>query len=89
MSPLPFTLRQLVWMAEAQRERDWETISSLMALMANINSTRRGKTYKAADFNPTVDRNQARRSKVLPYSRENMSMLKSLVTRRTANDGSK
>lgn len=70
-------------MGEAQRERDWETVSALMALIANVNSSKRGKTYKADDFNPTVSRQQAAsRRKILPYSRDNLNLLKSVFERK-------
>ena len=67
-------------MAEAQRERDWETVSSFMALVANVNNTRKGKTYKPEDFNPTVDKRKAKSKRILPYSRESLDMAKSLFS---------
>lgn len=72
-------MRQLVAMAEAQRERDWETFSSLMALIANVNNTRKGRTYTAAQFNPVAKQDEQRR-RVLPYSRESLDMAKSLFS---------
>lgn len=56
-------------------------MSSLMALIANVNNTKRGKSYNAAQFNPTVSANEKRnRRKVLPYSAETMSMAKAFFT---------
>jgi hypothetical protein len=62
-------------MCEAQRERDWETVSHLMALLANINRSKKGKPFTADQFNPTVTYRTQQR-KVLPYSRETMEMAK-------------
>lgn len=42
-------MRELVWMSEAKRKEDWEHTSSIMALMANVNSD---KSWKPSDFNP-------------------------------------
>ena len=48
----PLTLRQLLWMAEGEREECWDRLSALMALIANCH--RRGNTpvYRVEDFHP-------------------------------------
>lgn len=50
-----------------------------MALIANVNNTKRGKSYTAAQFNPTVSDKRDRR-KVLPYSKESMNMAKAFFS---------
>ena len=35
-----------------QQERAWERTSSVMALVANINRSKKTRAYKPADFNP-------------------------------------
>lgn len=66
-------------MLESQRERDWETISELMALIANVNNSKRGKVYTGIQFNPTVDQ-KYNAKKVLPYSKESMEMAKAFFS---------
>ena len=53
LDPRPLTLRELLLMAEgAQRER-WGRMSSLMALIANVNrDPRRCRAFAPADFDP-------------------------------------
>ena len=41
VDPGPLTLRQLVQMAEAKRQHDWNIASSVMALTAEINRDRK------------------------------------------------
>lgn len=51
------TLRQLVLMAEAKRQHDWNVASTIMALMAEMNRDRkrRRKPFKPDDFNPYAE----------------------------------
>lgn len=55
-------------------------MSNLMALIANVNNTRRGKTYTAEQFNPTIERKTGNR-RVLPYSEETMKAAKAFFTK--------
>lgn len=53
---MPFTLRELVWMARGKREHDWSLASHVMALLAEINRDRkkRRRPFRAEEFNPMV-----------------------------------
>ncbi len=57
VDPGPLTLRQLVLMAEAKRQHDWNVASTIMALMAEMNRDRkrRRKPFKPDDFNPYAE----------------------------------
>ena len=54
VDPGPLTLRQLMQMADANRQHDWNIAISVMALTAEINRDRRRrrKPFKPDDFNP-------------------------------------
>lgn len=67
-------------MVRGQRMRDWETASNLMALIANVNNTRRGKTYTAEQFNPMIERKTGNK-RVLPYSAETMEAAKTFFNK--------
>ena len=57
VNPRPFTLRELVWMADgAQRER-WSRTSSMMALIANVNrNPKKTRGFRPADFDPFAEK---------------------------------
>jgi hypothetical protein len=52
VAPDPFTLRELVWMAQGRREHDWTIASSQMALLANCHRDPKKRGYTPDDFNP-------------------------------------
>lgn len=53
MNPDPFTLRELVKMAEGRGKMEWGRTSCLMALVANIlRDPKKSEPVKPADFNP-------------------------------------
>ena len=53
VDPGPFTLRELLLMAEGRGRFAWGIASSLMALEVNLRrDPRRGKAARPADFNP-------------------------------------
>jgi hypothetical protein len=53
VNPDPFTLRELVKMAEGRGKMEWGQTSCLMALVANIlRDPKKGKISTPADFNP-------------------------------------
>lgn len=78
MNPEPFTLRELIWMAEGcQRER-WGRASSLMALLANCHKDpKKGRPARPSDFNPFAGSGGRRRG--IPLTRETFGMLKNLI----------
>ena len=47
---MPLSLRDLLLMADAKRRETWEHTSSVLCLIANVNSKKR--KYKPNDFNP-------------------------------------
>ena len=63
-------------MVEGARERDWETMSHLLAMLANINRNpkKRHKPYLATDFNPVVK--NAKTSSTLPWNEQTRNIAK-------------
>ena len=60
-------------MAEARGRDEWGRMSSLLALIANVNrDPRRTRAFKPADFNPY----EARRPGGIPLRKANMGLLK-------------
>ena len=53
-----YTLRELIWFAEGAQERDWAAASQICAVVANVRSGANPKPYDAADFNPTLHRDE-------------------------------
>lgn len=77
MDPGPYTLRELVWMAEARGRDQWTHTSSVLALIANVNrDPKKTRPYKPSDFNPY----EARRSTAagIPITKQTLGMLKSV-----------
>ena len=74
------TLRELWWMSEAIEMRDrmeWNRVSSLMALLCNINSDpKKGKTFCPADFNPYVAKKQKRQNAIEVKDQESRRLFK-------------
>ena len=51
--PRPFTLRELLWMADGAQRSEWSRTSAMMAHLANINrDPKRTRPFKASDFDP-------------------------------------
>ena len=60
MSPGPFTLAELVSMAEARLESDWGRTSVILALIANVNrDPKKTRPFKPGDFNPFAPRQKS------------------------------
>ncbi|MGE4300389.1 MAG: hypothetical protein AB7F40_02175 [Victivallaceae bacterium] len=73
MNPDPFTLRELVKMAEGRGKMEWGRTSCLMALVANIlRDPKKSKPVKPADFNPYLQ-------KAKPVQRVNIAQLKTML----------
>lgn len=51
VNPLPFTLRELMWMARSREENVWTKVSHLMASALNANPFLK-EHYKPSDLNP-------------------------------------
>lgn len=60
IDPGPFTLRELIAMAEARSQQAWAHTSSILALIANLHrDPKRTRAYKPGDFNPHMRRKPA------------------------------
>ena len=66
VQPDPYTLRELVAMAEARERSEWGRVSSLMALVANLlRDPHKGRPLRPADFNPYVEQEKTPEKPVL------------------------
>ncbi len=73
MNPDPFTLRELVKMAESRGRLEWGRTSCLMALVANIlRDPKKSKPVKPGDFNPYSQ-------KAKPVMKITMAQLKGMI----------
>ena len=53
IDPGPFTLRQLVVMAEAKSRQAWNHTSAILAMLANVHrDAKKTRAYRPADFHP-------------------------------------
>ena len=60
-------------MAEARGRDEWGRTAALLALIANVNrDPRRGRAFRASDFNPY----EARRRTGVPITAANIGLLK-------------
>ena len=80
MNPDPFTLRQLLWMAEAKGHDRWAHTSSLMALIANCNRDpkKTPRAFRPADFDP-YRQDEERRPDGIPITPDSIGLLKMFV----------
>ena len=86
MNPERFTLRELVWMAEAAQQERWAHTSCVMALIANVNrDPKKHRAFRPADFNPFGDSDRVRRG--VPITTENIADLKALVKKSRQRKG--
>jgi len=76
VNPEPFTLRELLWMAEAVQREHWQHTSCILALIANVNrDPRKGRAFRPADFDPFA----ATARDGIPLTTDNWADLKALV----------
>ena len=82
MNPEPFTLRELLWMAEScQRERWAHTSLMIARILEGLGAKKQGGGRPTpADFNPFADEDAAPRG--IPLTTDNWADLKALVKRR-------
>jgi len=65
-------------MAEARGRAEWSRMSSLMALVANVNrDPRRSRVFRPRDFNPY----EARRTGGIPITAANIDLLKQVFVK--------
>ena len=65
-------------MAEARGRAEWSRMSSLMALIANVNrDPRRTRAFRPKDFNPY----EARRTGGVPLTAANIDLLKQVFVK--------
>ncbi|MBN2377065.1 MAG: hypothetical protein JXD22_11730 [Sedimentisphaerales bacterium] len=60
-------------MAEANARTRWQHTSNLLAMMANVNATKKSKKFKPSDFNPFENKN----SDAVLITKDNIGLLKS------------
>ena len=73
MNPDPFTLRELVNMAEGRGKMEWGQTSCLMALVANIlRDPNKTKAVNPGDFNPYLQ-------KAKPVMKITMAQLRGMI----------
>jgi len=53
INPDPFTLRELLWMAEGKGRENWNHTASILALIFNVNrDSKKHHAARPSDFNP-------------------------------------
>ena len=82
MNPGPFTLRQLLWMAEARQRVNWDTAAALLAMTFNVNrDPKKSRPAKPADFHPLL---KIRPKSGVPITARNIRVLKKAFVNRKA-----
>jgi len=66
IDPGPFTLRQLVWMAEGRRDFFWEHTAHVLCYLYNAHRSPKSPALMPADFHPFADKRKRRMKKRLP-----------------------
>jgi len=57
VNPGPFTLRELLWMADARHTNEWNHTSALLAMLANTHrDPKKTGPFKPGDFHPGIKR---------------------------------
>jgi hypothetical protein len=80
LNPGPFTLRELVWMADARQTDDWNHTAALLALLANVHrDPRKTHPFQPADFHPGVQRTQRPHD---PHPKVDITVLKTVFVER-------
>jgi len=60
VTPDPFTLRELLKMADGRGKMEWAQTSNLMALIVNVmRDPKKSKAVNASDFNPYLQKKHA------------------------------
>ena len=76
IDPGPFTLRELMDMAEGRARERWTHTSWLLAMMANVNrDPKKSRVFHPDDFNPYAER----RPRGIPITAGNIGLLKALL----------
>ena len=78
LDPGPFTLRELVWMADARQTDAWNHTAAVLAMLANTHrNPKKARPFKPSDFHPGT--RSARPQEPLP--KVDISILKSVFVR--------
>lgn len=77
---MPYTLRELVLMAEGHNEDVWSVAAAIMAVVANCHISNKSKAMTPDDFLPESLRRGVRRDDVIVITKENSSELKKAFT---------
>src|SRR5690606_37726841 len=59
VDPGPYTLRELVWLAEGRQTEQWNHTSAVLAMLANVHRDPKRRSYQPADFLPMAMRPKA------------------------------
>ncbi len=78
MDPGPFTLRELVWMADARQLDEWNHTAAVLAMLANTHrDPKKTRPFKPADFHPGT------RPRQQPIEKVDVRVLKTVFVDRT------
>lgn len=66
IDPGPFTLRQLVWMAEGRRDLFWEHTAHVLCYLYNAHRNPKAPALMPIDFHPFAKKRNQRKRKHLP-----------------------
>ena len=78
LDPGPFTLRELVWMADAKQTDAWNHTAAVLAMLANTHrNPKKARPFKPSDFHPGT--RSARPQEPLP--KVDISILKTVFVR--------
>lgn len=81
IDPGPFTLRQLVVMAEAKSRQAWNHTSAILAMLANVHrDAKKQRALRPADFHPH------RRNERPTITKVGINVLKQVFVERRTGD---
>lgn len=77
VDPRPFTLRELLWMAEGSQKAAWSRTSAMMAMHANINrDPKKSRPFKPSDFDPFREETAEDAAGPIVLDKSNIGMLR-------------
>ena len=78
LNPGPFTLRELVWMADGHQTEAWNHTAALLAMLANTHrDPKKTRAFKPSDFHPGTRREKPKEA----VPRVDISVLKTVFVR--------
>tara|TARA_B100000809_G_scaffold166695_1_gene163999 strand:- start:222 stop:503 length:282 start_codon:yes stop_codon:yes gene_type:complete len=76
VDPGPFTLAELLIMAEGRQRDMWHHTAQITAIMANIHRGPKTKPFEIHDFHPFIDSPRARGRGGIPIKADNITLLR-------------